>query len=100
MPEWLKGADCKSTAFATLVRIQLGPKIYNIKSYIPNIFLIVKYKVNNPLIRDIKKTKRNLELLNKLLKGVKIMMINPLKLLIKKRGYLEIFSQKLFIKNY
>jgi hypothetical protein len=28
------------------------------------------------------------------------MMINPLKLLIKKRGYLEIFSQKLFIKNY
>ena len=100
MPEWLKGADCKSTAFATLVRIQLGPKIDNIKSYIPNIFLIVKYKVNNPLIRNIKKTKRNLELLKKLLKGVKIMMINPLKLLIKKRGYLEIFSQKLFIKNY
>ena len=25
MPEWLKGADCKSVAFATLVQIQLGP---------------------------------------------------------------------------
>lgn len=30
MPEWLKGADCKSVAFATLVQIQLGPfKILN-----------------------------------------------------------------------
>ena len=25
MPEWLKGADCKSVAFATLVQIQLDP---------------------------------------------------------------------------
>lgn len=26
VPEWLKGADCKSAAgYATLVRIQLGP---------------------------------------------------------------------------
>ena len=60
----------------------------------------MKYKVNNPLIRNIKKTKRNLELLKKPLKGVKIIIIKPVKLLIKKRGYLEIFSQKLFIKNY
>ena len=58
------------------------------------------YKVNKLLIINIKKTKRNLEVLKKPLKGVKIIIINPLKLLIKKRGYLEIFSQKLFIKNY
>ena len=26
VPEWLKGADCKSAAYATLVRIQPGPR--------------------------------------------------------------------------
>jgi hypothetical protein len=63
-------------------------------------FLIVKYKINNPLIINRIKIKRNLEVLKKLLKGVNIITINPVKLLIKKRGYLKIFSQKLFIKNY
>lgn len=53
--------------------------------------------MNKLLIIHIKKIKRNLELLKKPLKGVKITIINPVKLLIKKRGYLEIFSQKLFI---
>jgi hypothetical protein len=44
------------------------------------------------------KNKRNLGVLNKFLKGVNIININPIILLIKNRGYLTILVQKLFIK--
>jgi len=41
---------------------------------------------------------RSFGILNKFLNGVKMIKINPTKLLIKNRGYLEIFVQKSFIK--
>ena len=44
------------------------------------------------------KNKRNLGVLNKFLKGVNIIIINPTILLIKNRGYLTMLVQKLFIK--
>ena len=93
MPEWLKGADCKSAAlFATLVRIQLDPENYK-----PVMPIIIRYKVIIiKLIERIKKS-LNLGILNKFRKGVRIIKIKPSKLLIKKRGYLIILFQKLFI---
>ena len=45
------------------------------------------------------KNQRNLVVLNKFLKGVNIININPIILLIKNRGYLTILVQKLFIKT-
>ena len=55
------------------------------------------------LIIKIKLTKipnqRNFGILNKFLKGLNIININPIILLIKKRGYLTILVQKLFIIN-
>ena len=45
------------------------------------------------------KNQRNLVVLNKFLKGVNIININPTILLIKNRGYLIILVQKLFIKT-
>ncbi len=44
------------------------------------------------------KNKRNLGVLNKFIKGVNIISINPIILLIKNRGYRTILLQKLFIK--
>jgi hypothetical protein len=44
------------------------------------------------------KNKRNLDVLNKFLKGVNIIIISPIMLLIKNRGYLTMLVQKLFIK--
>jgi|AntRauTorckE5430_2_1112549.scaffolds.fasta_scaffold29655_1 hypothetical protein len=41
---------------------------------------------------------RSFGILNKFLNGAKIIKINPAKLLIKNRGYLEMFVQKSFIK--
>ena len=42
VPEWLKGADCKSVAFATLVQIQLGPfEILNIYYFFSVIILTI-----------------------------------------------------------
>ena len=65
--------------------------------YNPTIFRIMKYK----LIIKIKLNKitnqRNFGVLNKFLKGLNIININPIILLIKKRGYLTILVQKLFI---
>ena len=65
--------------------------------YNPTIFRITKYK----LIIKIKLNKitnqRNFGVLNKFLKGLNIININPIILLIKKRGYLTILVQKLFI---
>ena len=43
------------------------------------------------------KIRRSFGILNKFLNGVNSIIINPAKLLIKNRGYLEIFVQKLFI---
>ena len=42
---------------------------------------------------------RNLGILNKLRRGVRITKIRPTRLLIKNLGYLEIFVQKLLIKK-
>ena len=42
---------------------------------------------------------RNFCILNKFLIGVKMIKVNPIKLLIKKRGYRKILFQKLFIKS-
>ena len=42
MPEWLKGADCKSAGLPTLVQIQLGPFIYLVI-----VVLIIKMKSNH-----------------------------------------------------
>ena len=93
MPEWLKGADCKSAAlFATLVRIQLDPKIYKPIILINILYIIKMLK----LIEKIKKS-LNLGTLNKFRKGVRMIRIKPIKLLTKNRGYLVIFFQKLFI---
>ena len=100
MPEWLKGADCKSTAFATLVRIQIGPKINHINIYIAAMFLIIKKTLKVALIIKKVKRKRNLNVFKRLFNGVNKTNIKPVKLLIKKRGYLKIFSQKLFIYIY
>ena len=51
------------------------------------------------IIEIIKKI-RNLGILNKFLKGVRITKIKPTKLLIKNLGYRRIFVQKLFIKYF
>ena len=67
------------------------------KIYKPTIFL----KIINKLLKKSKRTKikkiRNLDVLNKFLKGVKITNIRPARLLIKNLGYLKILVQKLFI---
>ena len=55
--------------------------------------LTIKVKLNKI------KNQRNLVVLNKFLKGVNIININPIILLIKNRGYLTILVQKLFIKT-
>ena len=49
--------------------------------------------IKTPII----KTNLNFGILNKFRKGVRITKIRPIKLLIKKRGYLSMFVQKLFI---
>ena len=54
--------------------------------------VIIKTKLNKI------KNKRNLGVLNKFLKGVNIIKINPIILLIKNRGYRTTLLQKLFIK--
>ena len=95
MPEWLKGADCKSAAFRYVGSNPTRPN--EIYLYIPIIF--IRIKDNNPNINKIPNTKsiRNLGLLKKFLKGVIITKIKPRKLLMKNRGYLKMFVQKLFI---
>ena len=50
-------------------------------------------------IRNIIRNIRSFEFLNKFLKGVKIIRINPTKLLIKNRGKRNTFVQKSFIFN-
>ena len=69
-----------------------------VKCYTPVIFLITKYK-NKPNRKQVSSKKiRNFGTLNKFLRGAKITKINPAKLLIKNRGYLEILFQKSLIE--
>ena len=60
-------------------------------------FIIIVYKPKIKAKLNKIKNKRSLGILNKFLKGVNIININPIILLIKNRGYLIIFVQKLFI---
>jgi hypothetical protein len=62
-------------------------------------FLIIRYKLKKQPERNKVKIKRDLDVFNKLLNGVNKTNIKPTKLLTKKRGYLKMFSQKLFIQN-
>ena len=57
-----------------------------INSYKPSIFISIEYNPIKKSIRNIIKNIRSLEFLNKFLKGVKIIKINPTKLLTKNRG--------------
>lgn len=66
--------------------------------YKPTIVRIIKYKLKIKIKLNIIKIQRSFGVLNKFLKGVNIININPIILLIKNRGYLIIFVQKLFIK--
>jgi hypothetical protein len=69
--------------------------------YSPTIFRITKYKLTIKIKLNKITNQRNFGVLNKFLKGLNIININPIILLIKKRGYLTILVQKLFIiKNY
>ena len=55
------------------------------------------YKLPKKVIKTKGKRILNLFTFNKLRNGVKIIKINPAKLLIKNRGYLDIFVQKSLI---
>ncbi len=69
--------------------------------YNPTIFRITKDKLTIKIKLNKITNQRNFGVLNKFLKGLNIININPIILLIKKRGYLTILVQKLFIiKNY
>ena len=93
--EWLKEADCKSVALCYVGSNPTRPTTD--KVYIPVIFWIIKIiNIQNRKKLLIKK-RRSFGILNKFLKGVMIIRINPAKLLIKNRGYLEMFVQKSFI---
>ena len=59
---------------------------------------MIKYKLKIKIKLNKIKNQRNLGVLNKFLKGVNIINTNPTILLIKNRGYLTMFVQKLFIK--
>ena len=85
--------------YATLVRIQPGP--INLNENRQNYKATILRKIEKSKITKISKKRikniRNLEILNKFLKGETITKMRPAKLLIKKRGYLEILFQKSFI---
>ena len=61
-------------------------------------FRIMKYRLRIKIKLNKIKNQRNLGVLNKFLKGVNIINTKPTILLIKNRGYLSMFVQKLFIK--
>ncbi len=67
--------------------------------YNPTIFRITKDKLTIKIKLNKITNQRNFGILNKFLKGLNIININPIILLIKKRGYLTILVQKLFIIN-
>jgi len=66
--------------------------------YKPTILRIIKYKLKTKIKLNNIKIQRSFGVLNKFLKGVNMINTNPIILLIKNRGYLVIFVQKLFIK--
>ncbi len=57
----------------------------------------MRYKSDKNSIKSIIRNNRALDVLYKFIKGVKIIKINPVKLVIKNRGYRKILFQKLFI---
>ena len=61
-------------------------------------FRIIKYRLIIKTKLNKIKNQRNFGVLNKFLKGVNMININPIILLIKNRGYLTMLVQKLFIK--
>ena len=67
--------------------------------YNPTISRITKDKLTIKTKLNKITNQRNFGILNKFLKGLNIININPIILLIKKRGYLTILVQKLFIIN-
>lgn len=73
--------------------------LVNIFFYSPTIVRITKYKLRIKIKLNKITNQRNFGILNKFLKGLNIININPIILLIKKRGYLTILVQKLFIIN-
>lgn len=93
--EWLKEADCKSVALCYVGSNPTWPS--KLSFYNPVIFLIIK-KIN---IQNREKLiiKKNLSFgtLTKFLNGVKIIKINPVKLVIKNLGYRKMFVKKSFI---
>ena len=95
MPEWLKGADCKSAAYRYVGSNPTRPIINII--YKPTILFKIKYNITKNNKRNINKKIRDWGFLNKFRKGVKITSNNPIKLLMKNRGYRRIFVQKSFI---
>ena len=101
MSEWLKEADCKSVALCYVGSNPTRPNVNKNNYQNPVIFCMVKYNPKQNMIKLINNKIRSFGILNKFLNGAKITRINPAKLLIKNRGYLETFVQKSFIKyNY
>ena len=70
----------------------------NSLNYKPTILRIIRYRLIIKTKLNSIKNQRSFGVLNKFLKGVNIINTNPIILLIKNRGYLVIFVQKLFIK--
>ena len=88
MPEWLKGADCKSAAYRYVGSNPTRPIFFFIFNKIYNATILFKIRdsttKNNKT--NITKNTRDLGFLNKFRKGVTITSNNPIKLLIKNRG--------------
>ena len=109
MPEWLKGADCKSAAFRYVGSNPTRPNFYlfviqisfliNVKYYKATILFKIRDNTIMNKTTNIITTTRDCGFLNKFRKGVIITNTNPSKLLIKNLGYLRIFVQKSFIKK-
>ena len=75
---------CRNFFIASILYFRL--LIKKVKSYNPIIFIIILYKlISNNSDKNNKKI-LSLGVFNKVLNGVKIIRINPIKLLIKNRG--------------
>ena len=97
MPEWLKGADCKSAAFRYVGSNPTRPIIIHQMFSRPVILTKIKYKLTRKKIKIKGNRILNFFVFNRLRNGVKIIKIKPAKLLIKNRGYRETFVQKSLI---
>ena len=94
MPEWLKGADCKSAAFRYVGSNPTRPIYFTheiilnsfVTIYNPTILIKIKYKViRNNKLKTINSI-RDFGFLNKFRNGVKMTKIKPTRLLTKNRG--------------